>query len=260
MQTHEMQAYSFTELFNTEELAANLASYQSSIDPLSAIHLDLGENKKVFVLNFGSIVFFNIPKEEHQNYISQIINKKEIHQYEATDSISIIEGGKNAIEFHKVYIDKLTTDRAEVIASALAQSTTMEYYESILENSWITIDKMLAKLKKTGSLTPFPHALTQKTAECLIVRGKVVRILHLLDKPDLIWEDKVMDENYNDLRSLFDLPERFQALEYKLQLIQQTLELLVDTSRDRRLFWLELIIVILIAVEIVISLSEKILA
>ena len=44
-----------------------------------------------------------------------------------------------------------------------------------------------------------------------------------------------MDENYNDLRSLFDLPERFQALEYKLQLIQQTLELLVDTSRDRRL-------------------------
>ena len=69
-----------------------------------------------------------------------------------------------------------------------------------------------------------------------------------------------MDENYNDLRSLFDLPERFQALEYKLQLIQQTLELLVDTSRDRRLFWLELIIVILIAVEIVISLSEKILA
>ena len=162
MQTHEMQAYSFTELFNTEELAANLASYQSSIDPLSAIHLDLGENKKVFVLNFGSIVFFNIPKEEHQNYISQIINKKEIHQYEATDSISIIEGGKNAIEFHKVYIDKLTTDRAEVIASALAQSTTMEYYESILENSWITIDKMLAKLKKTGSLTPFPHALTQK--------------------------------------------------------------------------------------------------
>ena len=107
-----------------------------------------------------------------------------------------------------------------MITSALAQSTTMEYYETILENSWTTIDKMLLKLKQTGSLTPFPHTLTKKTAECLIVR-QVVRILHLLDKPDLIWEDKVMDENYNDLGSLFDLPERFQALEYKLQLINK---------------------------------------
>ena len=260
MQTHHMQAYSFTELFNTKELAKNLASYQSSIDPLSAIHLNISENQKIFILNFGSIVFFNIPSEEHEKYINDIINTNIQHKYEATDSIQIIEGEKNAIEFNRVYIDKLTLDRAEVIASALAQSTTMEYYETILENSWTTIDKMLLKLKQTGSLTPFPHTLTKKTAECLIVRGKVVRILHLLDKPDLIWEDKVMDENYNDLRSLFDLPERFQALEYKLQLIQQTLELLVDTSRDRRLFWLELIIVILIAVEIVISLAEKILA
>ena len=43
MQKHEMQAYSFTELFNTEEIGANLASYQSSIDPLSAIHLRPGK-------------------------------------------------------------------------------------------------------------------------------------------------------------------------------------------------------------------------
>ena len=134
---------------------------------------------------------------------------KEIHQYEATDSIRIIEGGKNAIEFHKVHIDKLTIDRAEVIASALAQSTTMEYYESILENSWITIDKMLAKLKRqaANSISSRSNSKNSGMSHC---EGKVVRILHLLDKPDLIWEDKVMDENYNDLRSLFDLPERFK--------------------------------------------------
>ena len=68
-----MQAYSFTELFNTEELAKNLASYQSSIDPLSAIHLNISENQKIFILNFGSIVFFNIPVKK-QKYINDIIN------------------------------------------------------------------------------------------------------------------------------------------------------------------------------------------
>ncbi|SMF36285.1 hypothetical protein [Pseudobacteriovorax antillogorgiicola] len=63
-----------------------------------------------------------------------------------------------------------------------------------------------------------------------------------------------MDELYSDLRAMFDLDERFQALEYKLQLIQQSLELLVDTSRDRRLYWVEMAIVLLIVFEIVITL------
>jgi uncharacterized Rmd1/YagE family protein len=62
-----------------------------------------------------------------------------------------------------------------------------------------------------------------------------------------------MDEIYGDLRAMFDLPERFQALEYKIGLIQQTLSVVVETIRDRRLYWLELAIVLLIVFEIVMS-------
>jgi uncharacterized Rmd1/YagE family protein len=80
-----------------------------------------------------------------------------------------------------------------------------------------------------------------------------VRTLHLLDRPDLIWEDQEMDTGFSLLRANFDLPERFQALEYKLSLIQETLQILTDTARDRRVYWLEMAIVGLILFEVVMA-------
>ena len=66
-----------------------------------------------------------------------------------------------------------------------------------------------------------------------------------------------MDEIYADLRAMFDLSERFQALEYKLKLIQETLEVLLDVVRDRRLYWLEGSIVGLIVFDIILTLFDK---
>ena len=63
-----------------------------------------------------------------------------------------------------------------------------------------------------------------------------------------------VDAVYSDLRSSFDLNERFQVMEYKINLLQDSLELLIEMARDRRLFWLEAAIVLLILIDIVINL------
>ena len=119
------------------------------------------------------------------------------------------------------------------------------------------MDHSIARIVSRGKLPPLPNKLNQKVGASLALRSKVVRVLHLLDRPDLIWDDKLMDSLYLDFRAMFDLQERFQALEYKLQLIQQSWELLVDTSRDQRLYWLEAAIVLLIVFDILMHLIEK---
>jgi len=85
------------------------------------------------------------------------------------------------------------------------------------------------------------------------VRNEVVSILHLLDRPDAAWEDPGMDRIYGELRAEFDLVDRYQALEQKLRSVQDSLELVLDVARDKRITLLELTIVFLIVLEVVLS-------
>jgi uncharacterized Rmd1/YagE family protein len=84
----------------------------------------------------------------------------------------------------------------------------------------------------------------------------VLAVLHLLDKPDATWEDAAMDRIYDDLKAEFDLLDRYAALESKLRGVQDAVELVLDVARDRRLVLLEVLIVLLIALEIVLSLLK----
>ncbi len=63
-----------------------------------------------------------------------------------------------------------------------------------------------------------------------------------------------MDRIYDDLRAEFDLGDRFTALETKLRSVQESLEVVLDVARDRRLVLLEAAIVLLIVVELLLSL------
>jgi uncharacterized Rmd1/YagE family protein len=87
-------------------------------------------------------------------------------------------------------------------------------------------------------------------------RNEVLSVLHLLDKPEAVWEDPGMDRIYRDLREEFDLGDRYGALESKLRGVQEALELILDVARDRRLVLLEVAIVLLIVFEILLSLSS----
>jgi len=75
--------------------------------------------------------------------------------------------------------------------------------------------------------------------------------LHLLDKPDAAWEDPAMDRIYDELRDEFDLIDRYAALTSKLQSIQESLVLVLDVARDRRLVLLEIVVILLILLEVI---------
>ncbi len=253
---HTLRSFVFAHSLNMMELAQSLSASQSSIDPWASLSAKVGTDGHIFIFNYGSVVFWNVPAEDQSEHLNRLLGLDAVPNLKPkfSDTFTVVErAGPALVEFNRLIIDHLNPDRMEVIASTLAQSTSMEYYESLVEASWNQVDALLVQLKNRGTLSMMPTPINKQIAESLSLRSTVVRVLHLLDNPDLIWEDRVMDEIYGDLRAMFDLPERFQALEYKLQLIQQTLSVVVETIRDRRLYWLELAIVFLILFEIVIT-------
>jgi len=84
----------------------------------------------------------------------------------------------------------------------------------------------------------------------------VLSVLHLLDKPDEVWDDPVMDRIYAELRSEFDMGDRYTSLELKLRSVQEALELILDVARERRLILLEVAVVLLILAKLVLPLLK----
>ena len=134
----------------------------------------------------------------------------------------------------------------------MLQSAAMEYYEGLIDQIWKDVSSLVSGLRKTGRVPLKLTRLHKSIGEVVTMRNAVAAVLHLLDRPELIWEDDTMDSLYGDLRAVFDLPERFQAVRYKLETIQDTLETVLDVSRDSRLFIVEVSILLLIAIDIVV--------
>jgi uncharacterized Rmd1/YagE family protein len=135
----------------------------------------------------------------------------------------------------------------------VAQSAAMEYYERLVDSLFARTDSLVAPLEQRGTVSVRTRQMHRFIGEAISTRNEVLSILHLLDKPDEIWDDPELDRIYGDLRSEFDLVDRYQALERKLRGVQEALELVLDVARERRMWLLEASIAILILVELVLS-------
>jgi uncharacterized Rmd1/YagE family protein len=76
------------------------------------------------------------------------------------------------------------------------------------------------------------------------------------DKPDVLWDRPELERLYARLTDEFEIPDRFEAVESKLDLIGRTIQTAVNLVQSRRSHRVEWYIVILIVCEIVLTLYE----
>jgi required for meiotic nuclear division protein 1 len=85
------------------------------------------------------------------------------------------------------------------------------------------------------------------------VRQRLSGRVAVTEKPDVVWERPDLDRLYARLEDEYELKERAEALTRKLEVIAETAEVLTDIIDTRRSLRLEIIVVVLIAVEIVVA-------
>ena len=252
---HAFFAAAFVENLPLKELAP---SYPEAKRSPRQLWFGPDSGGTVFIYPFGAVVFLDVAPEVRALELkrlgqirpgltqAQVLNE-ELSVREQADTRPDIEGGM-------LVVDVLTFERASVVALTVAQSAAMDYYESIVDQMFVTTDKLAGELEKAGTMPMRTRHLVKFIGATVGTRSEVLSILHLLDKPDAAWDDPGADRIYEKLRSEFDLVDRYQSLELKLRAVQDTLEIITDVARDRRLFLLEATVVLLILLEIVLSL------
>ena len=252
---HAFYAVAFAENFALKDLSPAFGEARRTLHDL---RLERPEGGSSWVFPFGVIVFRDVPEEARETEVQRLVRTRagQPTTRVLAEDFAVLEDPSREPDVidGTLVLDRLTPDRASIVALIVAQSAAMEYYERIVEDMFRQTETLVEVMAERGHVHGRVAALPRFIGRALGTRNEVLSVLHLLDKPDEIWDDPVMDRIYGELRAEFDLADRYEALSLKLRAIQESLELVLDTARDRRLFLLEAAIVALIVFEIVLSL------
>ncbi len=253
-QTHSFVAVAFVENLSIKEISAAFPEARGSAHERRLTRPEGGE---VFLYPFGVVVFRDVPREGREVELARLHTARPGLTTEVVrEDFAVREEESASIQLNRgvLTVDRLTADRAGIVAQTVAQSAAMEYYERSVEDLFARTGDLVSRLEIRGTVPLRVRPLHRFIGEAISTRNEVLSVLHLLDKPDAVWNDPAMDRIYEDLRGELDLGDRYQSLESKLRGVQEALELVLDVARDRRLVLLELAIVFLIVMELVLSL------
>jgi uncharacterized Rmd1/YagE family protein len=254
---HQFHAFAFVENFSVKELAKKLPGGHLRTHDL---HFATGDGGDVFLYPFGAVVFHEVPLDQRDQWLARVraampgLGPPVIAE---TFTAREEEGIRTGLVHGVLQTSSLTPARIATVALIVAQSAAMEYYERLVDDLFARTDSLVASLERRGTVSVRTRRMHRFIGEAIGTRNEVLSVLHLLDKPDEIWDDPELDRIYDDLRREFDLLDRYQALERKLRGIQEALELVLDVARERRMWLLETSIAILILVELVLSIWRR---
>jgi uncharacterized Rmd1/YagE family protein len=254
MTRHRFDALAFIEDLPSQRV---LALYPEARPWVHGLRWILADGAEVFFYPFGAVVFHGVDREQRREIVDRlraapssrdrdVVREDYIVEEEAGSTISLASGA--------LRVDRMGPERAAVVALTVAQSAAMEIYERLVQDLFERTRDLVSDLERRGTVGLRMRPLHRFIASGIGTRNEVLSVLHLLDKPDAVWDDPAIDRIYADLRAEFDLGDRYESLALKLRSVQESLELVLDTARDRRLVLLEAAIVALIVIEIVLAL------
>lgn len=213
------------------------------------------------VFNYGSVVLFNFGENEEDQCLDVIRNHcSEACQEAKKDDFDIIVrptlegwclGGHD-----KVLLKKLNTDNIRIVASILGQSIALDHYGKKVDALVTIFSDLNQKMEKTGTFTMKRSALFRVVATANTTLADVILRLGLLERSDAAWKDANYAALWEFLREEYELDERFESFDFKLEIIQHNVRFFLEVLQNRKSDTLEWIIILLIAGEICVSLYE----
>jgi uncharacterized Rmd1/YagE family protein len=155
-----------------------------------------------------------------------------------------------------VRIADLSPDRLMVVADALAKSAALAHDERQVSEVLDAIEPLARTLAEKGRRPGRRREMIQLIGRALLVQHRVSGRVAVSEKPDLLWDRPDLERLYARLEDEYELIERAEILDRKLNFIGHTARLITDLMDTERSMRLEVIVVLLIGLEILISVAQ----
>lgn len=237
----------------------------TSIKTRDVIKLNPSQNRDhtVFIFKNGTVVSWGVRRyqiNEYLNTIKQLIDKPvtllvhdEFH-YQISD--------KTAIEPHDFFdVDCLTmeNDSDELklsLSYGFSQSVKLQYFETIIDALIEKYNPMIQTLSHKGEMPISRKQIQKVIGEILGAKSEMNLISNFLYHPKYFWQHPTLEEHFTMLERYLHIQRRVNAINHRLDTLNEIFEMFNGYLESRHSHHLEIIIIVLIALEIIIAILK----
>ncbi|PHH62057.1 hypothetical protein CDD81_7613 [Ophiocordyceps australis] len=268
------------ESFNMTLVLEILSSHGFSIDPdgngfdsSEVVHARAVNGGDIFVFPSGTVVTWSLPSDVVTKQLQHAAEEPHLAEQREEENLDFItdnsklestmRGDLVVLGTRKEHAhgDTLDTTLAKIaFSSGLARSTKLAVLESALTSYFESTRHIPSGLSRGGGVSLKRRFILQKTGELLSLRARLNHYSELTDSlPDIFWDSRSelgLEGYYDQVGRALDVNVRIRTLNQKMDYAQEIATVLREMSSEQHGTRLEIIIILLIAVEVIFELRR----
>jgi len=214
---------------------------------------------EVFLFSYGTVVIWGMTTQQELRFLKEIA-KFEVEKLDKddvqTEDFNFYYTREYQARIYNDFIslrDKNNYMTKLAISHALSQSVKTSLYEDLVDGTIETTKSIPAQIATTGKVNLTRREINMQIGELFILRINIHLQGSVLDAPELMWAEPQLDPVYQAVRSYLEMDQRVGLLTERLDVIADLLAVLKDQLTHTHGEYLEWIVIILIAAEILVA-------
>ncbi|WP_296708158.1 RMD1 family protein [Rhodoblastus sp.] len=225
----------------------------------SPLAFHVGQNGKVALYRFGVAVMVGLTPLEEEDVLAGLKGRVVGARLRKEDEIATLligEAEDRVVTGGQIALRDLSNERFLVFSDALAKSVALGRDEREVNSVFDKVEPLANVLGKHGRPMRDRREMLRLIGQALGVQHRVSGRVAVDDKPDVLWDRPDLERLYARLEDEYELKERGQTLQRKLDVIVETVRVLTDIIDADRSSFMEAAIVLMILAELGLSLFQ----
>lgn len=255
---NRLSAFNMGETFVTAIDEQNLLHNERGVRYRDAVQIVLPDGE-VWLFDYGVVVFWGVDEDERQALLHRLqIDDSMLENIGQEHFRFVTEGKELRINRDTINLTDNNPLTRLAISHALAQSLKLSEYELQAQQTIINHSDLPEALAKTGKIALNRKQIAKIRGRLFSAKSDIILHYGLLDTPEFFWEYPEYESTYNTAARYLDIHPRLDLLSKKLETIHELFEMLADEQKHQHSAFLEWIIIVLIAIEIILFGAQKI--
>lgn len=214
---------------------------------------------EIFLFEYGVVVIWGLTLKEEHRFLKELakfeneklapadVQTEEFNFYYTREYQARIYNDFISLREKRNYMTKLA------ISHALAQSTKTSLYEDLLSATIDSTQSIPSTIARTGRIQMTRREINMQIGELFILRINIHLQGSVLDAPELMWAEPQLEPVYQAVRSYLEMDQRVELMQERVSVVGDLLAVLKDQLSHTHGEYLEWIVIVLIAAEILVA-------
>lgn len=212
------------------------------------------------VFAYGVVVYWNVDLDDRYALQQLLLDYAIKPDAEPPEDNFSYQVGADQDRFQHDHIELVSGDFKVLLAlsHAMGQSIKLAAFENQAIETIRATAHLPQSLAREGKIKLNRTTMAKIRGQLFLTKSDIILNYDLLDTPEFFWEHPEYQGIYSLAANYLEIQPRTDVLSKKLETIHELLEMLADEQKHQHSSTLEWIIIWLIAVEIVMSILDKV--